>query len=49
MAEDINKLIENFKQSKTVKALDNYLSEMSMMKILGVDRDKAILMNCINM
>lgn len=40
MAEDINKLIENFKQSKTVKALDNYLSEMSMMEILGVDRDE---------
>lgn len=40
MAKDINKLIENFKQSKTVKALDNYLSEMSMMEILGVDRDE---------
>ena len=40
MAEDINKLIENFKQSKTVKALDNYLSEMSMMEIFGVDRDE---------
>lgn len=33
-------LIKKFKESETVKALDRYFSEKSMMEILGVDRDE---------
>lgn len=35
-----DELINRFKQSETVKALDRYFSEKSMMEILGVDRDE---------
>lgn len=38
--QDISKLLEKFNNSQTVKALDRYFRERSMMEILGVDRDE---------
>ena len=37
---ELYELTNRFKQSETVKALDRYFSEKSMMEILGVDRDE---------
>lgn len=38
--QDIGRLIGKFINSETVRALDRYFSEKSMMEILGVDRDE---------
>lgn len=38
--QNLKDLITKFKESETVKALDSYFSEKSMMEILGVDRDE---------
>ena len=39
-SEMMKELAEKFKNSETVKALDRYFSEKSMMEVLGVDRDE---------
>jgi len=40
MNTQLQKWIDQFKQSTTVKALDKYFQEKSMMEICGVDRDE---------
>lgn len=39
-SEMMKELAEKFKNSETVKALDRYFREKSMMEVLGVDRDE---------
>lgn len=41
-SEMMKELAEKFKNSETVKAIDRYFSEKSMMEILGVERKENV-------